>query len=122
MEAEMENSFYILMDMIIIAFGAYVIYQYAVMVKTGKIQQNMLLPKDINVKKCKDPQGFIKYMGMKQLLFGLATLLCGGIGLVQDYTGTANQAAYLLTIGVFVAFTVWYVVAMKKAIKQFWGK
>lgn len=113
-------EFYVLMDIIIIIFGGYIIYQYVLMKKDGTIKASMLLPKDLNVKRCKDVQGYIQFIGPKQLAFGVTALICGVIGLVQDMTGWNSMIVYIPSIVICLACVVWYTRSMKKAIKEFW--
>lgn len=75
------NSIFSLMDVLVAACGIYVIYLYVEMIRTGKIRESMLLPKGLNVRKCKNPSEFIRYVGIKQLIFGISALLCGVVGL-----------------------------------------
>ena len=114
------SSVYILMDLLIAGCGVYVIYNYIAMYVSKSIKPSVLFPKDLNVSKCRDVQGFIQYIGIKQVAFGLASLVSGGLGLYQDYTGTASASAYLITVAVFFVFAAWYSVAMKKAVKLNW--
>lgn len=116
------STFNALLDLMVTGAGVYVIYLYIDMVKSRRLKQNMLLPKDLNLKKCSDVEGYINFMGTKQLIFGLVALLCGVIGLIEDYTHTLGMAVYLAAIGVFLITVVWYTVSMKKALKLFWGK
>lgn len=116
------TMFNALLDLMVAGAGAYVVYQYIDMVRTRKLKPNMLLPKDLNLKKCSDVEGYIKFIGMKQLVFGLVAFLCGVIGLIEDYTHKLGIVPYMAAIVVFLASVVWYTVNMKKALKMFWGK
>ena len=114
-------QFYVMMDIIILVFGAYIMGQYLLMKKDGELKENMLLPKEVNFKRCKDVPGFIKYMGPKQLVFGATVLLCGVIGILQDATGWDNMLVYMISIVICLTSIIWYSVSMKKAIKAFWN-
>lgn len=114
------NSVFSFMDILVVACGVYVIYLYIEMTTKGKIRENMLLPKGINIKKCKDAAGFIHYIGIRQLILGIAALLCGATGLLQDYTGYVSAPVYWVSLALFFACAVWYTMAMKKALKRFW--
>lgn len=116
------NSMFGLMDLIIVGGGIYVIYQYIVMVTSRRLTNSMLLPKEIDPKKCKDTEGYINYIGIKQLAFGIAATVCGGIGLLQSYTDKIGASAYFVGMILFVCVAVWYSVSIKKAMKEFWGK
>lgn len=116
------TSMFDLMDLIIVGGGLYVIYLYIVMVRSRKLENNMLLPKEIDAKKCKDVEGYINYIGPKMLAFGIVATLCGLMGIAQDYTQKIGYPVYLAGMAVFVVVAVWYSVAIKKGIKEFWGK
>lgn len=114
------NSMFTLMDILIAGSGLYVIYQYIVMVTKKELQENMILPKDLEIKKCRDQEAFIHYMGVKQLIFGIVTTICGVLGLIQDYTGKLGVSVYMAAVCVFIAVIVWFTVCLKKAIKLYW--
>ena len=86
------NSLFVIVDGMVMLCGIYVVYLYIVMVTTGKLTQNVLMPKDINIKKCKDVRGFIKYMGWKQLLFGVIAFFATKYG----YPATPMVLAFVL--------------------------
>ena len=116
------GDFYLIMDMLISAAGVYVVVQYIMMIKSGKVQQNMLLPKDVDAKKCKDPAGYIKYIGSRQLVFGLAAVLCGVLGLIQDVTKASYGIVSMIGTVIFLVCTVWYAAGMRKAMAEYWGR
>ena len=118
----MTGSFYSLIDLMITIAGAYVVVQYIIVVKTRKLIPSMLLPKEIDVNKCNDTEGYIKFIGLRQLLFGLSAFGCGVLGLIQDYTGKISGIASMVGTVIFLIFTVWYAYGMKKAMAQFWGR
>lgn len=114
------NSMYGLLDAIIAAGGVYVIYHYILMKSSGALRQNLLLPKDLDVKKCRDVAGYIQYTGTKQLIFGIIALAGGAVGLIQDFTGIIGAVPYLIFVVVFFVFAIWYGMSVKKAVKMFW--
>ncbi|MCC8067970.1 MAG: hypothetical protein LIO94_12855 [Clostridiales bacterium] len=115
-----DGSFYTLIDLFVIGCGIYTVVQYILMVRTGELRQNMLLPKDIQIGKCKDTKGFIKAIGVKQLAFGIVATICGIVGLVQDVMNIYNVYVYMTTMVLFLVFCVWYAYGSKKAIEAFW--
>jgi hypothetical protein len=114
------DSIYALMDAVIVGSGVYVLYLYYVMVKSGTLQENALMPKSVNVKKCKDVEGYIQFTGKKQLIFGIVAIICGGIGLLQDFTQKVGIVPYMVAITVFFVYALWYAMQVKKATKLFW--
>ncbi|WP_283680812.1 hypothetical protein [Parablautia sp. Marseille-Q6255] len=109
-----------LMDVMILLCGVYILYLSFVMIKTGKLKENALMPKDLEMKKCKDVAGFIRYMRAKQIILGGLAVISGAVGLAQDYGKLNSPVLYLGTIVVFIACVVWYCVAVKKASRVFW--
>lgn len=114
------NSIYALIDVMIVGCGIYIIYLYAMMVKTREIKESILMPKGLEGKKCKDPDGYIRFIGVKQLLFGIIAVISGGIGLAQDLTSAVGLPVYMVMVVVFLGYIVWYCVQIKKAEKLFW--
>ena len=114
------GSLYALIDAMIAGCGVYVIYLYITMVKTGVIKESMLMPKNLDGKKCKDKEGFIRFIGVKQLIFGIIAIISGIIGLIQDFTGSVGIPVYMTMVVVFLAYIIWYCVQIKKAEKMFW--
>ncbi len=111
---------YALMDAMILACGVYVVYLYLDMMKTGAIKSSMLLPQNLNIKKCKDVQGFIRFTGGKQLAFGVISIICGAAGLFQDFTQKLGTVPYVIAITAFFVVAIWYAMQIKKAIRLFW--
>lgn len=116
----MANSYFGIMDLIIAVSGIYVIVQYVLMVKTKKLRQNMLLPKGVNLSKCRDREGFIGYIGLKQLAFGITALLNGVLGLLQDLAVISVPAVTNVSMVLFVAAAGWYIYAYKQGMKKYW--
>lgn len=108
-----------LIDFVIAGCGLYVIYLYVDMKRTGKIRESMLLPKGLNVKRCKDVDGYIRMAGSKQLILGILALASGLVGLLQDFQGI-NSYVYMAVLFLFFIYAIWYTVYMKKVIKKLW--
>ncbi|MCD7818027.1 MAG: hypothetical protein LUH07_03105 [Lachnospiraceae bacterium] len=116
----MDSSLYTIIDIVVAACGIYVIVQYILMVRTHQLRQNMLLPKDLQIKRCKDVDGYIKAVGSKQLVFGISGTVCGVVSLLQDVYGYYNVFVSMGVMALFIILCVWYGRASGKAIKEFW--
>lgn len=114
------DSIYALMDAVIVGCGVYVLYLYVNMIKSGQIKSSMLIPQNIDVKKCRDVEGFIRFTGTKQLIFAVVAILCGGIGLLQDFTQLIGTVPYMIVILIFFIYALWFGMQIKKAVKMFW--
>lgn len=114
------QSIYAIMDAAIVASGIYVLYMYFTMAKSGKLRQNMLIPQNLDVKKCKDVAGYIQFIGTKQIIFGLVAVISGGIGLLQDFTQLIGAVPYIIVIMIFFVYALWFGLQVKKAGQMFW--
>ena len=109
-----------LMDLIILAAGAYVLYCYYLLKFKGEIKEGLLLPKGTNVKKCKDKEAYIREVENKVLIYGIAVLICGGLGVLETQTGLLGMG-YLVVLGIFLAFTCWFALVVKKSGEKYWN-
>ncbi|MCD7737067.1 MAG: hypothetical protein LUI07_08940 [Lachnospiraceae bacterium] len=115
-----DSSFYILIDLFIAGCGIYIIVQYILMIRSRELRQNMMMPKDLKLEKCRDVEGYIHEIGTKQLVYGIVAVLCGGAGLAQDAIGLYNVYVSTISMVVFFILCIWYGLASKKAIEKFW--
>ncbi|MCD7954370.1 MAG: hypothetical protein LUG93_01130 [Lachnospiraceae bacterium] len=113
-------SFYIMIDFLIIGCGIYIIAQYAFMARTHELRQNMMLPKELHIARCKDVEGYIRTIGKKQLAFGIASTVCGVLSLVQDLVGSVNIYISMAAMVIFIVLCIWYGRESKKAIEKYW--
>lgn len=66
-----------LLDFVEIAVGLYVIYLAYVMKKTGKLTNNALISKNLDLSKAPDPQGYINATFIPDIISGVVLVLCG---------------------------------------------
>ena len=110
---------FVLMDLLITAFGDIFLYGWCdVRERRGK--ENILLTKDISMKQCNDKEGFIRFIQPKLLIFGIATIVCGLLGLVNDLTGMLGTVYIAVTV-IFVVFVIWFAVTIRSALKSIFG-
>ena len=114
------NSMFALMDLIVLGCGVYILYAYYLLVVKNEIKQGVLVPQKTDTKKCKDFEGYKKFMAPKVLIFGISACASGGLGLFQDYVAPVNAYLYLGLFVVFFAVMVWFLMSTKKAEKLFW--
>ena len=107
-------------DVLITAFGGYILYAWFMMKTRKEIKGGMFLPQGTDPKKCKDPDGYIAYIGPRFLLMGIICMLSGLLGLAIDYLGILPEGMYLVVTGFFLVFLVWYGIMSKKAVKKYW--
>lgn len=114
----MDNMF-ILMDVLVIGCGVYVIYAYYLLKTKGELKEKLLLSDDIKFNKCKDKPGYINYMSPRLLIFGIVCILCGAIGVLNDYTQFMGMG-YVAVMVTFLAIVIWFAIIVKKSVKMFW--
>ncbi len=111
---------YLLIDLFVAGFGVYVIAQYIYMKTTHELRSNALFPRDLDVNRCKDKDGYIKYIGTRQLLYGIVAMICGIADIAKDTIDFYNAATSLIIMVIFLAVTIWYAFAIRKATRNFW--
>lgn len=117
------TSMFGFMDIIVIFGGLYVLYSYYLLMVKGDMRPGLIIPKDMDPKKCSDPAGFKKAIGTPTLLFGIFTLLTGCVGAYQDYIGALPGPIYWILFGLFFVVVIAYGYINKKATdKYFRGK
>ena len=86
----------------------------------GELKEGILISKTTNPKKCKDLDGYRKFIGLRMLLFGISASCSGVIGLYQDYVGRVNSIIYAGGYVFFFAAMIWFLLGVRKAEKVFW--
>lgn len=114
------DSIWSLMDIIFVGAGLYMFYTLYLMKKTGEIKTSMLLNKEVDIRKCKDLEGYKKFMEPKMLIFGIASVIYGGYGLINSYVMPLPVVSYWIIMALFLAVLVWFALQSKKSVEMFW--
>lgn len=114
------DSMWSIMDVIFVGAGLYMLYAWYLMKTKGEIKTALLMNKDVQLKKCKDLEGYKKFISPKMLIFGIACTLYGAFGLVNTYVMPLPKAVYLGIMAVFLVALVWFAAMSKKGIQNFW--
>ena len=101
----MDNSIWSVLDIIFVGAGIYVLYAWVMMKTKGEIITSILMSKDVELRKCKDLEGYKAYIAPRMLVFGIAAILYGAAGLVM---------------ALFLAVLIWYAIATRKGVQKFW--
>ena len=112
----------VLLDFVEIAVGLYVIYLAYVMKKTGKLTNNALISKSVDLNKAPDPQGYIDATYIPDIISGIVLVLCGIASRARD--GTAyyyNVQVITMIASVVIIFAFGYVI-VKSQRKYLEGK
>lgn len=95
----------VIVDAMILVLGLYLIYTTMSMNKSGKINSMMLAEEEI--KKVKNITEFIKFISPVCYLFGVSTVVLGGVGIATKwimipYWNYIELALFLIVLMVFV--------------------
>ena len=112
------NQVFAIMDFIMVGAGAYLMFTWAMLMFKNVIREGVLIPAGLG-KKCKDIEGYKKYVGPKLLIFALCALASGGLGLYSDYIKPVNSILYLSLTAVFFVVLIIFVRYIKKAQEMF---
>ncbi|EET59385.1 hypothetical protein BRYFOR_08699 [Marvinbryantia formatexigens DSM 14469] len=113
------DSMFSLMDIVIAVCGVYILYVWYLLKYKGEIKENILLPKDVQVKHCKDKPAYVAEMSPKVLIYGCVVTVCGFIGVAEDVFHILGNT-YMLVLTIFLLATVWFVMQARGALKKYW--
>ena len=114
------DNIWSMMDIIFAGAGAYMLYAWILMKKTGEIKTSLLLSKEVDIRKCKDLEGYKNFMAPKMLVFGITALVYGGYGLVNSYVFSMPMPVYWAVMAGFFAVLVWFSGQSRKSVEMFW--
>lgn len=114
------DNIWSMMDIIFAGAGVYMLYAWILMKKTGEIKTSLLLSKEVDIRKCKDLEGYKNFMAPKMLVFGITALVYGGYGLVNSYVFSMPMPVYWAVMAGFFAVLVWFSVQSRKSVELFW--
>ncbi len=112
------SQMFAIMDFIMVGAGAYLMYAWYLLQFKNEIREGVLVQAG-NAKRCKDIEGYRKYVAPKLLLFALCALASGGIGLYSDFVRPINSYVYLGFTALFFVVLVIFVRYIKKAQEMF---
>lgn len=114
------DSVWSIMDIIFTGAGIYALYAYVLLKTKGEITTSILMNKDVDIRKCKDIEGYKRFVAPKMLIFGIAAVLYGVLGLVNTYVSPVPQTFYFGAMGVFFVILIWFAFQTKKGVELFW--
>ncbi len=101
------NSTFGFMDIIIMVSGAYLVYVAVQMKRTGEITSSAIIGKGYDIKKAKDPKGFIDYMYLKSIVMGVLVILSGALDYMNEIYWNLPYFS-LIMCGVFLVAIIIY--------------
>lgn len=105
---------------VVLLCGLYSLYAAFQMKVKGVINTNLLLPKNMAFKKCKDTEGYIKETFPALLIFAVATTLCGALDLLNTFV-VAIDIFYYISLALFLLSFVWFMVKAKKTREKYYN-
>ncbi|MEF9945389.1 MAG: hypothetical protein RR869_00340 [Lachnospiraceae bacterium] len=113
-------DFTAILGIVILGSGLYCLYA-AYMLKTkGVINKTILLGKNMDVKKCKDKQGYIDCVFPKVLVLGIVATVYSAIDLINSYV-TEIMAVWYVGMVVFLVVLIWFGITTSKAARTYFG-
>ena len=100
--------------------GIYCLYSFYMLKFKNQIANKILLPNDIDVKKCKDVEGYCKEAGFPLLLLGAVTTLYGASDIYHTRMG-GSDILFLIMMAVLFITLVVFVVLIRKINKKYFG-
>lgn len=90
------------MDIIIVIGGLYLVYMAVQMKRTGEITNNSMIGRGVDLKKAKDPKGYIDYMYPRAVVVGILVAVSG----VVDYLNELYWSIPYFGLGICVVFLI----------------
>lgn len=108
------------LDVIFVGAGAYMLYAWFLLTQKGEIKQEVLMSKDVDLKKCKDLEGYKAYIAPKMIVFGVCAVLYGGMGMVNTYVTPLPGMVYNVVMFLFLLVLIWFALMARKGTEKFW--
>ena len=99
--------------------GLYCLYGYYMLKFRGEIVESLFLPKNTNMKKCKDFQGYSSKAQVPALLLGIIVLVYGAVDLYNTYVKGVAAGLLIVMIVLVFAGIIFFSVRMKKINKKY---
>lgn len=106
--------------LVVLFCGLYSLYAAFQMKVKGIINTNLLLPKSMAHKKCKDTAAYIKEMFPALLVFAVATTICGTLDLLNSFV-VEIDVFYYVSLVLFLLSFVWFMVRAKKTREKYYN-
>jgi hypothetical protein len=109
-----------LVDILIVGSGIYLLYCWYLLVFENTVREGILIPSN-TMKKCRDLDGYKRFMGIRLLIFAISAVLSGGLGLYSDYVKPMTSRQYLITTGIFFVILIWFAAQIKRGEREFFS-
>lgn len=100
--------------------GIYCLYGYYMARFKKQAAAKILLPKDVDVRNCKDLEGYCRETSLPLLLLGTVTTLYGVSDIYNTKVGGADTLFLIMMAALFITLVV-FVVMVRKINKKYFG-
>lgn len=100
-----------------IGAGLYSLYAWFQLKFKGIINTSILVPKDTNIKKCKDKEAYRAAAGPKLLVLAVVLILYGAEDLYNTYVQSTGKLFWVMLVLV-LAVLVWFAWTVKKLMQS----
>ena len=116
----MDDSIWSFLHLIFLAAGVYTLYAYILIKTKGEVKTQFLLGKDIELRKCKDLEGYKNFIAPRMLAFAVGCIVYGAIGMINSFVMEIPNIFYWIIMTVFFVLIIWFAVQTKKSVEKFW--
>lgn len=110
-----------ILDIVEIIIGIYVIYLAYKMKKTGKLENNALISKSVDLNKAKDPKGYIDATFLPDIICGAAFALAGIVSRISEgtsYYSLIQNICMVVSVLILLVFGYYIVKAQRKYLEE----
>ena len=111
------GDMFFFIDVIIAVYGVYLDYSAWNLRKNGEIG-GAVWSKELPMRKCKDKEGFSKFMFPRLMVSGVLVLANGILGMLDDKMGLPLIVS-MIPMGIIIFVVVWYILFARKAERLF---
>ena len=109
---------FMLFDLIIVFGGVYFLYAAFMLKFKNKVAASLMLPKEMEFKKCRDIENYKKYMCWRTFVAGVVLLLSGVVSCLGDvYPLFHVISGWFFLPG--LAAIIWFAIFSKKGLEQY---
>ena len=112
------NQMFTIMDFIMLGAGVYLLFSWYLLQFKNEIREGVLVQSGM-ARKCKDLEGYKRYIAPKLLIFALCAIASGALGLYSDYVRPVNSIFFLGCTVFFFIVLILFVRYTRKAQEMF---
>ena len=102
-----------------VACGLYIFYAVFRMKTEGIINETILVPKNTDMKKCKDKAAYIREAVPKMIVLGVVVLIYGCVDLYNSYVQPIGNGIFWTVLILLLVAIVWFGLSVSKMNKKY---